>query len=285
MKGIDVSTHQGAIGWPQVKAAGIGFAIIRTGYGWMNKSKQKDKFFEANYSGAGTVGLLRGAYHYSYAMSTSDAILEAEFCLEILAGRTLELPIFCDLEDYSQTKLGRKVLTDIALAFIGRIRAAGRECHLYANPNWLRNYFDTARLSGVDIWLANYSGQNPDSVDRSNECAMWQYSSTGRVAGISGGVDMNVLYKEYSKPIYKSDTTNTDDSPVKIQRGKIYTIKITGEDISLGVGTAGVVQVIRCRREGNATYWHVIPLPDANPGSRAGIYRIGHERVCVVQVL
>ncbi len=63
MRGIDVSVHNGSIDWNRVKNDGIGFAILRAGYG--KTAAQKDKKFEDNYNGAKAAGIPVGAYWYS----------------------------------------------------------------------------------------------------------------------------------------------------------------------------------------------------------------------------
>lgn len=64
MKGIDVSVHNGNIDWNKVKADGIEFAILRAGFGRLEK--QKDEKFEQNYAEAKAAGIPVGAYWYSY---------------------------------------------------------------------------------------------------------------------------------------------------------------------------------------------------------------------------
>ncbi len=88
--GIDVSEHQGAIGWSRVKASGVDFAILRAGYGKF--ATQKDRQFEANYANTKTVGLPVGAYWYSYAKTPEEARQEAQICLEIVKNRQFEYP-------------------------------------------------------------------------------------------------------------------------------------------------------------------------------------------------
>lgn len=81
-KGIDVSHHQGEIQWEKVKADGIGFAVIRAGFG--NSASQKDGRFEENIKGALTEGIPVGVYWFSYAMDAKEALKEAEVCHSIL---------------------------------------------------------------------------------------------------------------------------------------------------------------------------------------------------------
>lgn len=97
MKGIDVSVHNGDIDWGKVKTDGIGFAIIRAGYGRL--ASQKDKRFEQNYSGAKAAGIPVGAYWYSYAMNENEARQEADVFLSVIKGKQFEMPVYFDLEE------------------------------------------------------------------------------------------------------------------------------------------------------------------------------------------
>lgn len=89
MKGIDVSVHNGDIDWGKVKADGIDFAIIRAGFGRLEK--QKDEKFEQNYAGAKAAGIPIGAYWYSYAMTPEEAELEADVFLSVIKGKQFEI--------------------------------------------------------------------------------------------------------------------------------------------------------------------------------------------------
>ena len=91
-QGIDVSTFQGTIDWRNVKANGIDFSIIRAVYG--RDISQKDEKFEQNYQGCRTNNINTGAYWYSYATSPEDARLEASACLNVLAGKVFEYPVY-----------------------------------------------------------------------------------------------------------------------------------------------------------------------------------------------
>ena len=112
MKGIDVSVYQGQIDWAKVKQTGIGFAILRIGYGMFDN--QKDVTFERNYQEATRVGIPVGVYLYSYAKSVDEAIKEANLTLKWLNNRKLQLPVYFDIEDRSQQGLGRNVLNNMS---------------------------------------------------------------------------------------------------------------------------------------------------------------------------
>ena len=105
MLGIDVSEHNGALDWAKIKAAGVAFVIVRSGYG----TSHVDNFFAQNIRGAREQGLPVGIYHFSYALDPAGAKKEAEFVLSILKPFRGEifLPVFFDFE-YDSVSYAKK---------------------------------------------------------------------------------------------------------------------------------------------------------------------------------
>lgn len=200
LRGIDVSAWQGAIDWKRVKNAGVEFAIIRTGYG-RKDPKQIDQFFKENIEGAKEVGIKVGAYHYSYAESPEDAVKEAEFCLEILDGVKLDLPVYYDIEDKTiSNKHDKDIRTQMCINFCTVIEKAGYWAGVYANKNWFDNYLNYDQLKArYTLWLAHYCIDSP-----SLDCDVWQYRSNGSIDGITGNVDMNYMYRDLLQEIEAS---------------------------------------------------------------------------------
>ena len=192
VQGIDVSYAQGKIDWAKVKASGVEFAMIRASYGWDNDS-QIDRYFRANVQGCEEVGLPYGLYHYSYARTPQDAQKEARFFLRVIEGCRPEYPVVFDLEDQSQQKLEKSILTDMAKAFLSTVEEAGYYAMLYANKYWLTGLLDMSRLSEYDVWLAQWSA----APSYSGSYGMWQCSASGSVPGISGAVDLDYAYRDY----------------------------------------------------------------------------------------
>jgi lysozyme len=199
-KGIDVSKHQGSINWPLVKQNDIEFAMIRVGYGSSSgDSCVLDPRFMENVNGALGVGIEVGIYLYSYAKSPEAARKEAQFVLKNITPYSgkLAYPIVFDIEDKSQKKLGKAVITDMVKAFCETIENAGYYTSLYTYLDFLRNYLDINALKKYDLWLAHWT----DNPSKAYEYGMWQYTSKGSVQGINGRVDMNVAYKNYPEII------------------------------------------------------------------------------------
>ncbi len=200
-RGIDVSKWQGTIDWTKVAAAGIQFAFIRAGYG--SSASQKDSKFESNYAGAKAAGLLVGAYWYSYATTKAGGQKEAAACLEVIAGKDLDLPVYFDQEyEKSIVALSNSTRTAICKAFCDAIQAGGYTPGIYASTDWINNKLNYKELTDYSICAAQYATICTCTADYD----IWQYSSKGSVTGISGSVDMDYLY---NLPGSTTETTTT----------------------------------------------------------------------------
>ena len=186
---VDISEFQQGINFNKMKNDGIKAVIIRAGYG--REASQKDSMFESHYKNAKSENMMIGVYWYSYADSVGDAEKEAKACLECINNKSLDMPIYYDLEDNSQTKLGKAKLTEIAERFCETIKKSGYRAGVYANLNWFNNYLDYDKLKKkYSIWLAQYNSVNELS------CDIWQNSSTGRVSGYGKNIDTNIIFNE-----------------------------------------------------------------------------------------
>lgn len=214
-KGCDVSSHNGTINWGAVKSDGIEFAILRVGYGMYDY--QKDKQFENYYAGATSVGIPVGVYLYSYAKSVAEAEREADCAIKWLGGRKLNLPVYFDIEDPSQQKLGRETLDAMCRAFCNKIEKAGYWAGIYSSKYWATNVISGAELGRrYTYWVAQYN----NACTYTGDYAIWQNSSSGRVAGIKGNVDTDVMVKDI---INGGNTPKPIPTPTPIPRKqKLY---------------------------------------------------------------
>ena len=192
IKGIDISSWQGNIDFGKVKASGIDFVIIRAGFG--RETSQKDNCFEQNYSAAKAAGLDVGAYWYSYADSDEDAVREAKACMKVIKGKKFEYPIYFDLEEQNQFAKGRNFCDSVIKAFCGELEKNGYLAGLYCSTYYLNNYISNAIAGKYALWVAQY---NYRCTYTANKYGIWQYSSEGRINGISGNVDMDYCYTDY----------------------------------------------------------------------------------------
>lgn len=187
IKGIDVSEHNGTIDWQKVKNAGINFAIIRLGWIGNKNNHTIDKKFEENYINAKSAGIKVGVYVYSYVNSSIAMQNAIEWVQSRLSGKTLEYPVFLDVEDNQISSLDKDTLTLLCKQFCERIK--GFTTGIYANKNWFTNKLNVNDLLNYKIWLAEWNGKENHTANFKVD--MWQYTSGGSVNGIQGRVDMN----------------------------------------------------------------------------------------------
>lgn len=191
--GIDVSAYQGEINWTKVKKAGITFVMIRAGYrGSTNGTISMDKRFTSNLEGAKKAGLDVGVYFYSSAVSTSEAVEEAKWTLKQIHRKGITMPVAFDMEEDSSSrtyKLTMMQKTKITDAFCSIVRQNGYKPLIYGNPTWISNSLDLSYLTSYSLWIAHYTNQTTFQ----HQYLMWQYSQTGRLPGITGTVDMDIM--------------------------------------------------------------------------------------------
>ncbi len=196
-RGIDVSEHQGRIDWDAVKASGIDFAILRVGFGAPSFGGRVDYQFNRNISECERLGIPYGVYIYSYAFDNQQAADEASMVIDCLSGHNPRLPVYYDLEDKTIIADGRQSgIASRAQTFCNKISAAGYKPGIYANLNWFTKILtDPVFKSGSwDHWIAQYNSQ----CDYTGSYSFWQYTSSGKVSGIGGNVDMNYAYVDVS---------------------------------------------------------------------------------------
>lgn len=196
--GIDVSEHNGVINWNLVKSEGVQFAMLRMGVG-SNISTQDDKQFERNAIECERVGIKWGAYLYSYALTMDDVRSEVEHARRLLKGKKPTFPIVFDMEDADGYKKkhgfsSRDMMVNICDYFLQEMEKDGHYAMLYASLSWLNNQLNDPKLDRYDKWVAQWS----------TECSykkvyrMWQHTSSGKIRGIGGNVDLNIAYSDFN---------------------------------------------------------------------------------------
>ena len=187
IKGIDVSEFQGNIDWNKVKSDGIKFAILRVGFG-MDIKSQDDKCIERNISECERLGIPFGVYLFSYANTLTKASSEAEHTLRIVAGHKVPMGVWYDIEDSKTSgSVDKSYLTQIIDKYCSIIKEAGYDVGIYANLNWLENKIEKYVQDKYKVWVAQYYKE----CQYEGKYLIWQYTSSGKVNGISGNVDMN----------------------------------------------------------------------------------------------
>lgn len=208
--GIDVSFYQNLINWNAVSKTGYSdFAMIRAGfrgYG-ASGSLNTDTQFINNVKGAKANGIPVGLYFFTQAVNTKEAVQEANYVLGLVNaakayGVKVTYPIAIDTETANggagrADRLDVATRTAVCKAFCDTIKKAGYTPAIYASRDWFYNNLDMNQLRGYDIWLAHYTGSISKKTDYKYNYDMWQYTSSGKVNGITGNVDLNVSYKNY----------------------------------------------------------------------------------------
>lgn len=197
--GIDVSQFQGEIDWQLVKDSGIQFVMLRAGYGEGNIDEQ----FRRNASECNRVGIPFGVYWFSYAFTEEGARAEADYCIEALQGYDVHYPVCIDYEEasvsYGQSN-GVNVTEALAgalvEAFCSRVEELGYFAMYYSNRAFQEQYFSPALREKYALWYAQYA-----AYPQTSGMAIWQYRDNGRVAGISGDVDMDIAYYDLAEVI------------------------------------------------------------------------------------
>lgn len=195
--GIDVSYYQGDIDWEAVKQSGVEFVFIRVGYrGYGTGALREDPKADEYLKGATAAGLRVGVYIFSQAITQEEAKEEAAFIISRISGYNITMPIVMDFEYVSgasgrleEANLTREEATAVVNAFGEYAVKAGYVPMIYANKNMLENSLNAGGIP-YKIWLANYTTK----TEYAGNYEFWQYSSTGRVNGISGSVDCDFWY-------------------------------------------------------------------------------------------
>lgn len=201
---IDVSGWQGDIDWAKAKADGVEGVIIRLGYGEGNNA---DKKAQRNISECKRLGIPFGVYWYSYADTPALAKEEGADVVTKLKQfgvnpSDLAYPVYYDLEKW--TWEGHKPPTDpnvcnnIVNNWYSALQSGGyRNLGVYSYTSYLQGLLKHADIYAKTTWVAQYGARMGFDSFPTNSRG-WQYTSSGKVDGISGNVDMNAFgNKEY----------------------------------------------------------------------------------------
>lgn len=199
--GVDISKYQDYVDFNKLKKAGVDFCMIRVGArGYGTGQLILDEKFQDNIKRATDAGLDIGVYFFSQAITQDEVMEEANMVLEYIADYNVTYPVAFDMEyienDTARVEqLSKKEKTEIAKTFMDTVKTAGYTPILYGKKEWLIKKLDLTQLEDYDIWLSQYE----DIPDYPYEFTMWQYTNQGTVDGISGKVDLNISFIDYSE--------------------------------------------------------------------------------------
>ena len=205
--GVDVSAYQNQatpgheIDWEAARADGVEFAMVRVGFrGYGTGSLNRDSYYAQNIDGAMAAGIETGVYFFAQAITVEEAIEEAEYVLELLEGHEINGPVAYDWEmhDSSYRVYGTapEMATACAVAFCQRIEEAGYDAMVYAGQYVSYIKYDQGALEPYLSWYPEYKSESSEKLYPTYCYQMdyWQYSSSCQVAGIGGGVDVNLQF-------------------------------------------------------------------------------------------
>ena len=232
--GADFSKHQGTIDWASVKQSGVEFVILRAavrGYG-SSGNLMTDSQIAANIEGALSQNIDVGIYVFSQAVTTEEAVEEAERALDIIKGYDIKLPVYFDSE-YSGAPnrtgradgLTKAERTSLAIAFCETVRNAGYKPGVYASKSFFYNNLGYAAFQsrGYEIWLAHHISSVTDFKYPYNK---WQNTSKGSIGGVqSEYADLDIAYYDYA-----------NDSDMS-ERGKNVMVTASSDDFLSFVNT------------------------------------------------
>ncbi|MFR7989984.1 MAG: GH25 family lysozyme [Anaerovoracaceae bacterium] len=241
-KGIDVSYWQGKpadSAYRKYSAAGWKFLIARIGYA--DKGiRYEDSTFEYNMEKAKKYGIQFGVYFYSNAQNRAEGKEEAQYVLRILKKRSLQLPVWIDMEDNATSgKASKRDLAAACKAFCSTIEEEGYMAGVYASTSWFSTKIGS--LGSLRKWVAQYN----DKVTYGGTYDMWQYSSTATVAGFSGHRDVNRSYVLFDRQNFLIRPKVN----LQIRSGQSLKSKKTGV-----LNKNGFYRVVRVNAKGNRGY-------------------------------
>lgn len=239
MKGLDISSYQSNINFDAIKNNDIKFLILRagfTGYG-TGVSYNKDNSFESFYSNAKSRAIPVGAYWYSCANTYQKGVNEADYMYNnCLKGKQFEYPIYIDVEDSHWQKNNKAGVNQAIKGFCETLENKGYYVGIYASDiSGFKEMMNINELTNYDKWVARY-GSKPQYV---TSYGMWQSSSSGRISGYNGNLDVNESYKDYPSiikgaglngyPKGSSEPTTVEPQPTKKTNEEIAKEVIEGK--------------------------------------------------------
>ena len=210
LKGIDISSWQdpSKINY-DLLASQIDFAILRasyTGYGGAGDKVYPDKHFNKHYNELKKRGVKLGAYHYGCANTVAKAINEARFFISVIKDKEFEMPVYYDTEDtHHQAKLSKSALSQVVRAFCTTLESEKYFCGVYASYSWFKNHLHLDQVKRFTLWVAHWGvSVAPPSIGAD----IWQYTSSGKLNGYSGNLDMNWAYRDFPSLLSKGGFNN-----------------------------------------------------------------------------
>lgn len=221
-RGIDISKWQGDVDFGSVKNSGVKIVYIKATEGL----SFIDPKFSTNYQKAKSAGLLVGFYHFF--RGDVNPLSQANHFIKTISGTSADCKLAIDLE--STNGLGKSDLTTNAITFLEEVkRQTGKEVVVYTYSNFAQTSIDN-RLSVYPLWIANYGVNTPQNNPIWSSWVGFQYSSTGRISGISGNVDLDeftdgiLMNGIVSNPPQGSSSSSLNSNSYTVQSGDTLSV-------------------------------------------------------------
>lgn len=198
--GVDISKTQDYVDFLELRRAGIDFVMLRLGQrGYSSGEITLDEYFMDNLKRASDAGLDVGVYFFSQAVTVEEAEEEAQFVIDTLSENKIQYPVVFAMDSIPNEvsridSLDKMERTNIALAFMDKIRENGYFPMIYGDKEWLIQKLSLGSMIGYDVWLS----QEMDIPDYPYQFVMWQYTTHGSIAGIAGDANLNICFIDYS---------------------------------------------------------------------------------------
>ena len=190
--GIDVSRwqHGSSLDWSAVQGDGVSFAFIKATEG----RTYTNPYFAEDWAATGALGMHHGAYHFARP-SVGSAGAQARYFVSQagLFDQPGDLPPVLDLEATGGLTVAQ--LRTWTSNWLGTVQElTGRVPMIYCSPYfWETHLGNSPAFAGYPLWIANYGVSQPRVPGGWSDWTFWQTTSSGRVSGISGNVDMNTF--------------------------------------------------------------------------------------------
>lgn len=199
--GVDICDDQDYVDFNKLKKAGCDFVMLRVGTrGYQSGQVCLDEYFAQNLKRATDAGLEVGLYFFSQAITSDEAIEEANYLIASLGEYKINYPVAFVMKNAGKDAtridaLSKKNRTDVAVSFMNTVKNAGLKPMLYGDKLWLIKYYDLSRLySDYDFWYSEIGSEFPDYPYK---FTMWEYEDKGTIDGISGEVKFTMCFTDY----------------------------------------------------------------------------------------
>lgn len=215
-KGIDVSHWQPLIDWGKVKKEGIAFAYLKATEGCCFT----DLMFKKYYHDARLLEIKTGFYHFARFTNCKEAEQEAHYFIQAVKNYPVDLPYVLDLE-VCPLKMERRALSSAARYFLETVKTELRNpVMIQTNTAFAREHLDSS-LSVYPLWIAHYGVVKPEENGIWENWALFQYTNKGKIKGIVGPVDMNVMDQD----VFSLKRSQKQGMPFNMKGNACLTVK------------------------------------------------------------